>query len=265
MVLTLALASTSCGSPSASKVTADTEAATADEATISTLDIATLVYDTNYSVPENFYTDDRADTSRSYTMHHLLDETASFELCTDDYATAAAWEEADNASRAVQGYFVAAHENERYFEFARELSYQDDVGNIDDITSPGFARVLKCRYADRQGVDRIAFNGYAGHLKNEPLDANSMRVFAEYFWQFRFFPTSTQKVIASDSVQTAATIDQTLLIAFATVQGAGQCDQIEVAEWRFSANRSTGRVHKYFETITIFEARLEAGQVSLCS
>ena len=104
-------------------------------------EIAAKAYDPGYTVPDTFFADLRSDTAGSYTIHHVLDESNSFEVCTDDYAEAMAWEEADNASRSVQGYYVESYDNERYFEFVRELSYQDDVGNINDITSPGFARI----------------------------------------------------------------------------------------------------------------------------
>ena len=226
--------------------------------------IAELVYDTSYSVPGGFYVDERATTDRSYTVHHVLDESSSFELCTDDYAEALAWEEADNASRSVQGYYVESYDNERYFEFVRELSYQDDIGNIDDVTSPGFARVFKCQNTNRDGVDRTQLTGYAGMLNARPLEQDSVRIFAEYLWQFTFFPTSRKKVIDSYSSSTADTLEQTLVLAFATSQGMDRCDRVEVATWIFSANRSSGEVSKTFATDHVFEARIENGSAVVC-
>ena len=107
-------------------------------------DILAKAYDVNYSVPDAFYVDERAETTRSYTIHHVLDESNSYELCSDDLVEAQALEEADNRSRAVNGYYVTSHETDRYFEFVRELAYTQDVGNIDEITSPGYARIFKC-------------------------------------------------------------------------------------------------------------------------
>lgn len=227
--------------------------------------IVTLLYNNSYSVPDGFYVDERANTERSYALHHVLDDTGSFELCTDDFALAMAWEENDNAARSVQGYFVDSYENSRYFEFARELSYQDDVGNIDDITSPGFARVFKCRHTSRDGVDRSLLAGYAGTINAQPVDADSIRLFSEYLWQFTFFPNSRKKVIESSPSSTNETFDHTLVLAFSTNQGVDKCDLIEVVEWRFSANRTTGVVSKEFDLRRSFEARYEAGSAAICN
>ena len=226
--------------------------------------IAALIYDSSYSVPDGFYVDERSETDRSYTIHHVLDESSSFELCTDDFAEAMTWEEADNAARSVQGYYVESYDNERYFEFVRELSYQDDVGNIDDITSPGFARIFKCSNTNRNGVDRSLLSGYAGTLNAQPLAQDSIRVFAEYLWQFTFFPSSRKKVIDSYASVSADTLEQTLVLAFGTSLGLDRCDRIEVARWTFSANRVTGEVEKQFVTSHFFEARNDSGTISVC-
>lgn len=226
--------------------------------------IATLIYDSSYSVPTGFFVDERSDTNRSYTVHHILDNSSSYELCTNDYAVALAWEEADNASRSVQGYYVESYDNARYFEFVRELSYENDVGNVDDLTSPGFARVFKCNNTNRNGVDRSLLSGYAGVLNTRPLNTESVRVFTEYLWQFAFFPTSRKKVIASVATQTDTTLRQTLLLAFSSTQGVDRCDLVEVAEWQFSADRDSGEVTKTFEIIRRFEAKLVSGVVELC-
>lgn len=226
--------------------------------------VAALVYDTSYSVPAGFYVDERAQTERSYTVHHVLDESASFERCTDDYAEAMAWEDSDNATRSVQGYYVESYDNSRYFEFVRELAYENDVGNVDDLTSPGFARIFKCSNTNRDGVDRSLLTGYAGSLNAHPLDPNSIRVFAEYLWQFTFFPTSRKKVLDSYATVTEQALEQTLLLAFSNNQGTGRCDLIDVAQWRFSADRYSGEVEKSFEVVRSFEAKVENGAVVLC-
>ncbi len=226
--------------------------------------VITLLYDNHYSVPDGFYVDERADTERSYTLHHVLDDSASYELCTDDFGVAMAWEEADNEQRSVQGYFVESFENARYFEFARELSYESDVGNIDDLTSPGFARVFKCRNTSRDGVDRQQLNGFAGKITAQPIDADSIRVFSEYLWQFAFFSNSRKNVIASFSSETSESLQHTLRLAFATNQGTGRCDLIEVVDWQFSVDRGTGEVSRQFNVIHQFEAQNLAGISSIC-
>lgn len=228
------------------------------------LEIAALVYDNSYSVPDDFFVDERAGTDRSYTLHHVLDASDSYELCTDDFAVATAWEDADNATRSVQGYYVESYENARYYEFVRELAYESDIGNIGDITSPGFARVFKCSNTNRDGVDRSLMTGYAGTLNARPLDAAALRTFSEYLWQFTFFPDSRKKVIGSSSSQTSDELQHTLQLALSTSQGSGSCDLIEVLEWRFSASPQTGEVSKRMDVVRRFEARLDAGTPVVC-
>lgn len=225
-------------------------------------DIIAKIYDPYYNVPDGFFVDERAGLAQSYTVHHVMDESLSFELCTDDFQTAEAWEAADNASRAVNGYYVGAHENERYFEFIRELSYEDDVGNVDDLTSPGFGRVFKCSNTVRDGVDRSLLSGYAGRLNARPLDNSGVRDFAEYFWQFTFFPQRYRKVLDSHS---SGNLQRTLLLGFGTTQGTGRCDLIEVVEWHFSADPASGEVTSSFDLVHSFEAQVVSGSPSLCN
>ena len=227
-------------------------------------DLASKIYDPSYTVPAGFFVDDRASTPESYTVHHVMDESRSFELCTDDYATAEAWEASDNRSRAVNGQFITSIETERYFEFVRELAYDSDVGNVTSPTSPGYARVFKCSNTSRDGVDRSQLDGFAGYLNTAPRSANDVKVFAEYLWQFTFFPYRHKKVIESRSTSGPDTLDQTLVLGFAINQGTGRCDRIEIVEWGFSANRRTGRVTQSFELVKSFEARVEAGVAVLC-
>ncbi len=225
-------------------------------------DILSKAYDPLYSVPNGFFVDERASTTRSYTVHHVLDASASFEMCTDDLVEAQALEDADNRSRAVSGYYVTSYENDRYFEFIRELSYTEDVGNIGEPTSPGYARVFKCNHTNRDGVDRALLNGYAGRLDPARLSAATLREFTEYFWQFTFLNVTAKKVLLSYSDEPR--LRHTLLLALVVNQGIDSCDRVDVVEWRFAADPASGEVTRQFGTVRRFEARLSAGQASLC-
>ncbi len=218
------------------------------------------VYDNDYSVPAGFFVDERATVERSYTLHHVLDESLSFERCTDDLVEAQAWEAADNAARAVSGYYVTSYENERYFEFIRELAYTEDVGNISEPTSPGYGRVFKCAHTNRDGVDRALLDGYAGRLSPARLDAESLRDFAEYLWQFTFLNVSRKKVIASYGDARG----HTLLLALLVNQGDGACDRIDVVEWRYEADPSNGEIRRQFDVVRSFEATFDAGLPARC-
>ena len=227
-------------------------------------DILAKAYDNAYSVPDHFYVDERAETIRSYTIHHVLDESNSFEVCSDDLVDAQALESADNDSRAVNGYYVTSFENERYFEFVRELDYTQDVGNIGDITSPGYARVFKCNHTNRDGVDRTLLDGYSGRLDSERLDAATLREFTEYLWQFRFFNVSAKKVIDSYGSTAPPALRHTLLLALVVNQGVDACDRIDVVDWHFDADPVTGEISRQFDTLHSFEATLSAGNPTFC-
>ena len=264
----LAIAASCGGSSSSSTAVPENASSEATDAVAVALpsddDIIAKLYDPHYSVPNDFFVDERAGTAQSYTVHHVMDASNSYELCTDDSTVAEAWEAADNASRSVSGYYVGAHETERYFEFIRELSYDDDVGNISDLTSPGFARVFKCSNTSRDGVDRSLLSGFAGTINARPLTAERVRDFAEYFWQFTFFPERYKKVLASYPAGDANGYGRTLLIAFASTQGTGLCDRVEIVEWRFVGNRDSGEIHRDFRRIRYFEAELANGAPRLC-
>lgn len=218
-------------------------------------EIIAKVYDNAYQVPDYFHVDDRASTPESYTLYHVKDLSVSYELCTNDYHQALAWEAADNDRRAVQDEFVGSYENEKYFEFIRELAYPDGVGNIADPTSPGFARVFKCEYVDRTGADRNLRNGYAGTLMTRPLSNDAINTYAEYMWQFTFFWPATKKVLETFSEELDNTYQHTLLLAFLTNQGSGRCDLIEVVDWVFSIDKSNGEITKTFIHLYQFEAQ----------
>jgi hypothetical protein len=226
--------------------------------------ILTKAYDNNYSVPDGFFVDERAETTGSYTVHHVLDESGSFEICSDDLVEAQSLEAADNNSRAVNGYYVTSHETERYFEFVRELAYDQDVGNIADVTSPGYARVFKCSHTNRNGVDRSLLSGYSGRINSEQLGADALRVFTEYLWQFRFFNTRHKKVIASYDTSNAGGFEHTLVLALVHNQGQDACDRVDIVEWRFSAAAANGEITRDFVTVHSFDAMVSAGSPALC-
>lgn len=264
-VLTIAAA---CGGSGAS--TEDVAQPAAQSAAVSRIpgnpEILTKAYDPDYTVPEGFFVDERVETTtRSFSLHHVLDESNSYERCTNDLVTAQAWEQADNDSRAVNGYYVASIENDRYFEFVRELEYTEDVGNITDPTSPGYARVFKCNYTDRSGVDRNLLDGYSGRLFAQPANSASLQAFVEYLWQFRFFNVSRKAVIASYGDANGLDLTHTLLLALVINQGSDRCDRVDVVEWRFRYNKALQEMTREFDIIRSFEAEMSNGAPHFCS
>ncbi len=235
---------------------------------LNTPDNATILakaYDPDYSVPPGFLVDERAKTTTgSYTVHHVLDASRSYELCTNDLVVAQAWEQADNDARAVSGYYVASIENDRYFEFIRELNFDQDVGNVSNPTSPGYSRVFKCDYADRNGVDRNLLDGYSGRLSINSLDKGTLQEFTEYLWQFRFFNVARKIVVSSTGTQNTDGPTHTLLLAFVVNQGTGRCDRVDVIEWRFRAYENTHEVTREYKPVRSFEAEMIGGSPRFC-
>lgn len=253
----------SCG-PSGPTRPATDQVPIADASTAAHDDLLSRVYDTGYSVPDGFFVDERADTPHTYTVYHVKDHSVSYELCSDDYAEALAWEAADNASRAVNGHFVDAYENADYFEFIRELTYPSDVGNVQAETSVGFARVFKCSSVNRDGVDRNLRDGFGGVLTRRPLTAQSVRQLTEYLWQFEYFGAATRKVLDSYTTEDDQSIEHTLELAFLVKQGYDRCDRIEVFDWVFTAGKTEGRISRAFRFRYGIEARLEQGKAVPC-
>jgi len=244
----------------------DSHALAAGEKTLPSSDeVLSRAYDVSYHVPAQFYVDERADTPGSYSLYHVKDVSVSYELCTDDYGEALAWEAADSASRPVNGNLVTSIENSRYFEFVRELSYPDSIGNIPGSTSPGFARVFKCGYVNRDGADRNLRDGYAGELNVRPLTEDVIKSYSEYMWQFTFFWPARKKVLESFSAEKSDRFENTLLLIFVTNQGDGNCDLIELVDWIFSVDKSTGQITKTFRKIYETEAKLVDGGPQECT
>jgi hypothetical protein len=230
----------------------------------SNADIMAAVYDRSYSVPDGFFVDERTHTATSYTMHHVRDPSGSYELCTDDYEQARKWEAADNDNRRASGYYVGSYENERYFEFIRELYYPDAIGAVQSLTSPGFARIFKCAMVNRDGVDTNLDDGYAGLLNFRPLTADVVAEFAEYLWQFTFFGTSQRKVLDSYTIERENTFEHALLLAFLWPRGHGQCDRIEVFEWVHIADKSSGDLMREYRFLFAIDAKQVNGVAMQC-
>lgn len=227
-------------------------------------EVMAKAYHFTYRVPDYFYLDERIDTPRSFSLYHVKDKSVSYEVCTDDYYQALAWEAADNKSRTVNGEYVGSYENNRYFEFIRDLSYQDSIGNISDPTSPGFARVFKCSYVNRDGVDRNLRDGYAGTFNKKPLTQDLVRTYSEYMWQFTFFWPRRKTVLETFSEEQDNAYRHTLLLAFVTNQGTEKCDLIEVVDWVFTVDKENGQMTKKFKLLYQFDAELVNGAPHKC-
>lgn len=219
-------------------------------------EILSKTYDPLFVVPEGFLVDERAGTLQSISLHHVKNDSGDYELCTDEFSQALAWETTENDNAPVQGAFTDSIETDKYFEFIRELSSESGIGNIAGPTSPGFARVFKCNYVNRDGVNRHSRNGDAGTLNTAKLSAEMIRDFTEYMWQFTFFWPASKTVLESFTTESTNTYQHTLLLSFLTNQGTDSCDLIEVVDWIFSVDKNSGRMTKEFMPIYELQAKL---------
>ena len=144
-------------------------------------------------------------------------------------------------------------------------AFPDGIGNIPDSTSPGFARAFKCSYVNREGADRSLLDGYAGQLNVRPLTEEVIRTYSEYMWQFTFFWPASKKVLDSYSAETGDSYQNTLLLPFVTNQGNDRCDLIEVVEWVFSVDKTSGEIAKSFRPAYQMEAHRENGIPQECT
>lgn len=228
-------------------------------------EILAKTYDINYQQPEYFYQDERTDTVQSYTVYHVKDSSSAYELCTNDFFQATEWETSSNDSLAVNGTFIESIENDRYFEFVRDQANTGGETNTGEPASPAFARVFKCDYVIRDGVDRNSRNGNAGTLNLPPLSSETIRVFTEYMWQFTFFWPTEKTVLESFSSETSAAYEHTLVLSFKTHQGTGQCDLVELVDWVFSLDKNNGQVSKEFNVLRTMEAKVVNGLPQMCT
>ena len=138
------------------------------------------------------------------------------------------------------------------------------LGNITDPTSPGFSRVFKCSYVNRDGVDRNLLNGYVGTLNVRPLNEEAIRIFVEYIWQFTFFWPARKIVLDSFSDEQIGVYEHTLMLAFVTNRGFDKCDLIEVVDWVFAVDKESGRMTKEFKLLYQFDAEVVNGVPQIC-
>ncbi len=221
-----------------------------------------LIYDTTYRYPDGYYFDMHDEITQSYTLYQVKDFSNSYELCTDDELEAIRLEQEDNDRRVVNGQLITYTQNERYFEFVRELDVSGSIGNT-GLTEPGFARIYKCSYVNRVGVDRNDFNGYGG-IMNADLSEQVVREFIQYTNFFTFWWPQTAKTLQFSSEENNDEFIHTLLLGLRTNQGTDRCDLIQLLDWRWTVNKSNGEMERISYLVDQFEADLVNGVPVIC-
>ena len=218
---------------------------------MSDVEIAQRLYADAQRTPPGFYQESTSTTYQA-TSHlkntDLAGATTQFELCTDDWNTALAWSE-QTANGAT---LTETNATQRYYEFVRTRAGTPTLSMR--------ARVYRCAYLDRAGVDLRQPTSSAGVLNQRPLTADELRVLSEYLWQFTAFNNYGNAVLASRP--DSAALAHSLIIA--TLTSNNSCDRIVVLEWKHSAGQS-GALTLTQQTLWEFGARRNAGVVELCS
>ncbi len=222
------------------------------------LDIARAVYAVSPSVPAAFYTEPDPYPDRTTLRYHVLASEisaatgADWEACADDFASASEHAAASAAARGYPGAATGSSETAWFFQFDRTIDAAEPAMLI--------VRLFKCSAFDRS----LRADGVAGQLMSLPATAADLRFVAEYLWSIGPFNNALNAVV--DSRAGAGGPRHRLRRAAAErLAGSNGCDIVEVWDLVYSADNASGLVSVEETFVDVFEARYEAGVVSLCS
>lgn len=222
------------------------------------LDIARAVYAVAPSVPAAFYAEPDPYPDRSTLRYHVLESEistaadADWEACVDDFSSASQHAAASAAARGYPGAATGSSETAWFFQFDRTIEAAEPAMLI--------VRLFKCSAFDRS----VRADGVAGRLNAVPVTAADLRFVAEYLWSIGPFNNALNAVV--DSRGDTGELSHRLRRAAAErLAGAGGCDIVEVWDLVYTVDGASGLVSVDETFVDVFEARYEAGAVSLCS
>lgn len=258
------LAVAGCGGGGAAAPSASPAAAPPRAVAQSDAEIADLLYTDRQRVPAGFYAEPPRYDANYATLVHLrttdVDTAASVprELCSDDFATALAWSESVAAAAPVYGDLVETGSTERYHEFVRNLRMTPEHHVI--------ARVYKCAYLDRGGVDLRQTQGPAGTFAKPAWSVDDLRALGEYLWTFTIDNNTGRVVLKSEATLAADSATHALHLArLVRATPPATCDRIEVSRIDLRGDRSSGALQRSETLLWSFGARRDAGVTQLCS
>lgn len=228
-------------------------------------EIAALLY-ADQRTPPGFYADTTVAVAGYVATSHLKNSdvvtppagATAHELCTDDWNQAMEWSEAVAAAAPNYADLVATDSNTRFFEFGRVPRGQ--------VGAYLRARVYKCEYLDRGGVNLQAPEGAAGRFNRRPFSATDLRELSEYLWLFSTFNNFGNAVLKSSGHGTGASLSHTIHLATLTrAPGTGGCDRVDVIEWTHAASSQTGDLQRSRRALWSFGARQVGSAVEMCA
>jgi hypothetical protein len=277
--LTIAAALAGCGgggaeSPATAAATAPpiastvpTAAATPAPDAAATLpadaEIADLLYTDRRRVPAGFHVDSTRSDAVYATLAHLrntdLDAAATppHELCATEFGTALQWSETVAAAQPVYGDLVGNDVTARYYEFTRRLR-----------TTPArtaVARVYRCEYLDRAGVDLRAASGPAGRLGPAARTPAELQSLGEYLWAFTDDNNAGRVVLRSTAGGDAVDVVHSIVLARLVRAGTPtDCDRVELWRLELRATQASGTLTRSATLHRTFGARRVGGVAQTC-
>lgn len=280
-VLTIAAALASCGGGGGPVAAATTPAATA--APIATavptasatpasdagatlpadVEIADLLYTDRQRMPAGFHVEpSRADAVYA-TLAHLRNTdleaaaTPPHELCATEFGTALQWSETVAAAQPVYGDLVGNDVTARYYEFTRRLR-----------TTPArtaIARVYRCEYLDRAGVDLRASSGAAGRLGLAAWTAADLKSLGEYLWTFTDDNNAGRVVLRSEvSGDATGAVHSIALARLVRAGSPTDCDRVELWRLDLRTTQASGALTRSATLQRTFGARRVSGVAQSC-
>ncbi|MEL7024198.1 MAG: hypothetical protein AAGL69_10660 [Pseudomonadota bacterium] len=229
---------------------------------VEALSIAEQVYDASQRTPAGFLDDPTQYPGLSEFRFHVAARDVglagvadlSFEVCSNDFATALGWSDQASNARALPSTASGNSETDWYFQVDRVLD--------SDPSSMVVTRVFKCDALDRSTRDT---DGSAGVVLRQPASGDDLRFLSEYFWRFSIYNNALNAVVSSTGATNPGVLTHDLVRAEAIVgAGVDNCDRIDLYRWRHSLDLGSGELSESTIWLQSFDARFANGQVSLC-
>jgi hypothetical protein len=227
------------------------------------VEIADLLYTDRQRVPAGFHVESARSDAVYATLAHLrntdLDGTATppHELCATEFGTALQWSETVAAAQPVYGDLVGNDVTARYYEFTRRLR-----------TTPArtaVARVYRCEYLDRAGVDLRTSAGAAGRLTLAAWTAADLESLGEYLWTFTDDNNAGRVVLRSEVTGDALGAVHSIVLARLVRAGTQtDCDRVELWRLDLRAARPSGALTRSATLQRTFGARRTSGVAQAC-
>jgi len=228
-------------------------------------EIATALYNDSARTPQGFYTESTPPATGYVATVHVKSRDVfsnnalpQYELCSDDWNEAYSWAEQAAQNGSQNGNLVETNTTSNFYEFVRERTTQP--------TGVTRARIYRCAYLDRGGVDLGGTDSYAGQLNLRPITSTAIRELSEYLWRFTQFNNYGNAVLKSSTMTDTNGFQQDLTIAALTLQGApGGCDRIDIYSWTHTVDAQSGELTLTASRLWDFAARRIGNLAELCN